>query len=124
MGQELSIYSDGSGETTDCLRQSPSSHHCSIFDVWMTGIAIGLESISTSKPPSGGERAVTNDDYSLAGEPRSTGGRHHRAFPFAQPEKVVPAETVESVKDSTVPLLPATQVQAAFKPRPARHLQL
>jgi hypothetical protein len=38
--------------------------------------------------------------------------------------KIVPADTVESVKDSTVPLLPATQVQAAIRTRPARHLQL
>jgi hypothetical protein len=61
------------------------------------------------------EGAVTHDDYSLTGEPRSTGGQHHRPFPFELPEKVVPAYPVESMKDSTGLVLAAIQIQAAVQ---------
>jgi hypothetical protein len=70
------------------------------------------------------EGIVTHDDHSFAGATRSTGGRPRRTLPLALSEKAVPADTVESVKDSTVPLIPATQGQAAFRPRLARRLRL
>jgi hypothetical protein len=38
--------------------------------------------------------------------------------------KIVPADTVESVKDSTVPLLSTIQVQATVRTRLARHPRL